>query len=167
MSPDGRQVAFVSIGGGRRQIWIRSFDSLLSRALAGTEGALSPFWSADGLSLGFFANNKLKRIAISGGDAFTICDARTGGGATWNRDDVILFAPAVEAGLLRVPATGGTPTPVTTLDPSHGEGAHVSPVFLADGRHYVFAVLGRDNTGIYLGALGLRDALAPPAGRWS
>ena len=88
-----------------------------------------------------------------------------GGGATWNRDDVILFAPSIDAGLLRVPATGGTPTPVTTLDASHGEAAHMSPVFLADGRHFVFGVIGRDNGGIYLGALDSTDADADPLGR--
>jgi hypothetical protein len=53
----------------------------------------------------------------------------------------------------RVPATGGTPTPVTTLDASHAEAAHMMPVFLADGRHFVFGLIGRDNAGIYLGAL--------------
>ena len=50
MSPDGRQVAFVGLADGQRQIWLRSFDSLVSRPLAGSEGASVPFWSPDGLS---------------------------------------------------------------------------------------------------------------------
>jgi len=154
MSPDGRQVAFVALAAGPRQVWLRSFDSLVSRPLAASEGASAPFWSPDGLSVGFFADGKLKRVAISGGDAVVICNAQSGGGATWNRDDVILFASSIDTGLSRVAATGGTPTPVTTLDASHAEAAHLSPVFLADGRHFVFGVIGRDNSGIYLGELG-------------
>ena len=62
---------------------------------------------------GSLPSNRLKRVSISGGDVATICDARYGGGATWNRDGVILFAPAIDSALFRVPATGGTPTPVT------------------------------------------------------
>ena len=77
---------------------------------------------------------------------------------------MILFAASIDTGLSRVAATGGTPTPVTTLDASHAEAAHMSPVFLADGRHFVFGVIGRDNSGIYLGALDSTDADADPHG---
>ena len=92
-------------------------------------------------------------MSISGGDVATICDARYGGGATWNRDGVILFAPAIESALFRVPATGGTPTPVTVLDTSHGESAHIHPLFLPDGRHFLFGILGSDTAGQYVASL--------------
>ena len=153
ISPDGRRVAFAAVVNKERQLWVRSFDSLDARLLAGTEGASSPFWSPDGANLGFFAGNKLKRVSASGNDVITLCDARGGGGATWNRDDVILFAPGVDDGLYRVPAGGGAATPVTTLDRSQGEAGYFSPVFLPDGRQYVAALIGSDKGGIYLGAL--------------
>ena len=108
----------------RRGLWLHSFDSLVSRPIPGTEGAFGPFWSPDGLAVGFFTQNRLKRVSISGGDVATICEARFGGGATWNRDGVILFAPGIDTALFRVSAAGGTPTPVTVLDPAHGESAH-------------------------------------------
>jgi hypothetical protein len=82
-----------------------------------------------------------------------ICDARFGGGATWNRDGVIVFAPAVDGALLRVAATGGTPTPVTVLDPAHRESAHVGPLFLPDGRHFLFGIVGGDTAGHYVASL--------------
>ena len=125
----------------------------ISRALPGTEGAFGPFWSPDGLAVGFFTHDRLKRVSISGGDVATICDARYGGGATWNRDGVILFAPAIDSALFRVPATGGTPTPVTVLDPAHEEGAHVKPLFLPDGRHFLFGIIGGDTAGQYVASL--------------
>ena len=154
VSPDGRHLVFAGMGADKRRgLWLHSFDSLVSRALPGTEGAFGPFWSPDGLAVGFFTHDRLKRVSISGGDVATICDARYGGGATWNRDGVILFAPAIESALFRVPATGGTPTPVTVLDTSHGESAHIHPLFLPDGRHFLFGILGSDTAGQYVASL--------------
>jgi hypothetical protein len=83
----------------------------------------------------------------------TICEARFGGGGTWNRDGVIVFAPGVDTGLFRVPAAGGTPTPVTVLDPAHEESGHVGPVFLPDGRHFVFSIIGGDAAGTHVASL--------------
>jgi Tol biopolymer transport system component len=155
VSPDGHRLAFVaSVEGQRRpHAWLRSFDSLESRPLAGTEGASGLFWSPDGSTLGFFADGKLKRVPVSGGDVATICDARGGSGATWNRDDVILFTPSVDSPLSRVPAAGDTPVPVTSLDPARQESAHMWPAFLPDGRHYVFVSGGGEKAGVYLGSL--------------
>jgi Tol biopolymer transport system component len=82
-----------------------------------------------------------------------ICDARFGGGATWNRDGVIVFAPAIDAALFRVAAAGGTPTAVTVLDPAHEESAHLNPLFLPDGRHFLFVTSGRDTSGTYVASL--------------
>ena len=154
LSPDGRHLVFAGMGADKRRgLWLHSFDSLVSRALPGTEGAFGPFWSPDGLAVGFFTFNRLKRVSVSGGDVATICDARYGGGATWNRDGVILFAPAIDSALFRVPATGGTPTPVTELDAAREEGAHVKPQFLPDGRRFVFGIVGGDTAGQYVASL--------------
>jgi Tol biopolymer transport system component len=153
VSPDGRHLVFTVLGDNKRSLWLRSFDSLVARALPGTEGAFGPFWSPDSLAVGFFTQNSLKRTSISGGDVATICEARFGGGATWNRDSVIVFAPAIDSPLFRVAAAGGSPTPVTTLDPVHEESAHMGPLFLPDGRHFLFSIAGRDNSGTYVASL--------------
>jgi serine/threonine protein kinase len=160
VSPDGRHLAFVGISPGKgRSLWLQSFDSVVGRPLAGTEGALAPFWSPDGRDVGFFAHNQLKRVSISGGDVTVVCEARGDaaggpGGGTWNRDGVILFAPSVDGGLFRVPADGGTPTPATTLDSARQESAHVGPVFLPDGRHYLyFSLAGPERSGHYVASL--------------
>jgi Tol biopolymer transport system component len=156
VSPDGLRLAFLAtVEGQRRRAYVRSFDSVEARPLAGSEGATALFWSPDGTVLGFFADGKLKRVPVSGGDVTTICDARGGGGASWSRDDVILFA-SIDAGLSRVPAAGGTPSSVTELDPARKEGAHMWPAFLPDGRHYAFVNIGAKR-GVYLGALDSPD----------
>jgi Tol biopolymer transport system component len=154
VSPDGNHLAFTAIGpDNRRRLWLHSFDSIESRPVAGTEGAFGAFWSPDGLAIGFFTPDRLKRVSIAGGDVTVICDAQFGGGATWNRDGVIVFAPRSDMPLYRVPATGGTPTPLTSLDAARGDGAHLRPLFLPDGRHFVFVAIGGDAAGSYVASL--------------
>ena len=154
LSPDGRRVAFVlRNAAGRDQIWIRSLDALAAQPLAGTDGAWTPFWSADSRSLAFFADGKLKKIDVAGGTPITLCDVGGPGvGGTWNQDGVILFGPGGNTALQKVSSSGGIATPATTLAP--GEGGHLRPVFLPDGRHFFFRV---NNGGIYVAALDSSD----------
>jgi serine/threonine protein kinase/Tol biopolymer transport system component len=154
VSPNGRQLAFTATGpDNRRRLWLHSFDSIESRPMAGTEGAFGAFWSPDGRAIGFFTPDRLKRVSVAGGDVAVICDAQFGGGATWNRDGVIVFAPRIDTPLYRVAATGGTPVPVTTLDALRGEGAHMKPLFLPDGRHFLFVAVGGEASGSYVASL--------------
>ena len=159
ISPDGRHLVFVAISGGKTSLWVRPLDSHRAVELAGTEGASYPFWSPDGQLIGFFAGNKLKKIAVSGGPPQAICDAGDGRGGTWNREGEIVFAPSLGDVLYRVSATGGPATPVTTLDPLHAENSHRWPYFLPDNRHFVYWVRCsmQEFQGLYLGSLGSKD----------
>ena len=138
LSPDGRHLAFTAALDGRAQLWVRDLDGLTARALTGTDGATYPFWSPDSRSIGFFAGGKLKKIEAAGGPALTLCDASAGRGASWSKNDVILFSPASFAGLSRVSAAGGAPVPVTTPDQAASESAHRHPWFLPDGHHFLY-----------------------------
>src|SRR6185436_1626701 len=145
--------------GGQRLLWIQSFDSLQARLLPDTDQASGPFWSPDGRQIGFFTPSSLKRIAVDGVESKFIADAGGGGGgATWNRDGVIVFAAGVDVGLSRVSAEGGPVTELTRLDVAHNESAHLSPVFLGDGKHFVFRSLATENAGTYVASL---DSPAP------
>jgi hypothetical protein len=57
LSPDGRQLVFVASGEGPARLWLRPLDKTTAQPLAGTEGASFPFWSPDGLVLGFFGQS--------------------------------------------------------------------------------------------------------------
>jgi Tol biopolymer transport system component len=139
LSPDGRRLAFVaSTRDGLPALWVRPIDSLRAEPLSGTNGATYPFWSPDGRSVAFFAGGKIKKIEISGGTAFTVCDATDGRGGSWGRHGDILFTPSVNSGLYRVSASGGAATPVTALDPARFENSHRWPWFLPDGRHFLY-----------------------------
>ena len=96
---------------------------------------------------------------MSGGPAETLCDVVNFVGGTWTRDDVILFSDTSKNGIMRVPAHGGTPVQVTTVDKARAEGGHFNPWALADGRHFLYqrASSTDGNRGIYVG-----DANATP-----
>ena len=150
LSPDGRQVVFAASGEGGSRLWLRALVTTSAKPLAGTGGATYPFWSPDGRSVGFFADGKLKRLDLDGGEPQTLATAVPRGGS-WNADGDILFAPNTGSPLFRVPAAGGQTRAVTTLDQ---QASHRYPFFLADGRHFVFLAQGPpDTAGIYLGSL--------------
>ncbi len=160
ISPDGRFVVFrLNTGDGKELLWMRAIGSLEARPLVGTDGAAQPFWSPDSRSVGFFANGQLKRIDVSSGALQTICDAPSNWSGAWGRDGTIVFSRGIASGLYRVPATGGTPVQVTTVDPSNNEIEHIWPYFLPDGRHFLFFVRNAqpDNSAIYVGTLDLKN----------
>jgi serine/threonine protein kinase len=108
-SPDGRRVAFVAQDALEKPaIWIRSLASQVAERLAGTERASGPFWSPDGKFIGFFAEGKLKKIALAGGPVVNICNAAVDLGASWSTSGDIVFAPLNRTTLFRVSAAGGT-----------------------------------------------------------
>jgi Tol biopolymer transport system component len=141
ISPDGRYIAMSARTSPTMiSIYLRSMDAVDLKLLPGTEGGAGMFWSPDSQHLGFVADNKLKRIDISGGPPQTICALGTSGftGATWNSDGVVVFG-TFPGPLMRVSALGGEP--VNLFELRDGEVAHAFPVFLPDGRHVLFAAV--------------------------
>ena len=138
LSPDGRHLALVTVDDQRRtQLWVRSMSSEVAERVAGADGATYPFWSPDGESIGFFAERQLKRVAAAGGPPIVICDAEDGRGGTWNQQGIIVFAPRTFSPLMKVPASGGTPEPVTQLDPQKYI-ANRWPHFLPGGDQFLY-----------------------------
>src|SRR5262245_11373767 len=137
LSPDGRALAYVA-GTVTRQLWVRRLDQVAAQPLAGTEASGWPFWSPDGRSLGFFADGKLKRVDLTGGAPQVLADAAPPGiSGAWHSDGTIVFSGSGGSGRLRrVPASGGTPEPITR-QPA-GQGAAFVTQFLPDGRHVLF-----------------------------
>jgi serine/threonine protein kinase len=154
LSPDGRIAAFIASGSGKSGLWVRPLDGDSARFLAGTDGAAYPFWSPDSKSLAFFAGSRLLRVDQAGGAPSAICDYGAGPrGGAWTSDGNILYA-LLAGGLFQVPATGGTPVPLTTLDASRGESSHRWPQALPGGRFLYFVRSDQPgNSGIYAASL--------------
>ena len=161
VSPDGRYVAYRTGTEGPGPVWIQRLGDTAARQLPGTEGMGTPFWSPDGRFVGITGVTGLHTVALTGASApHQVCGCPmslgTGTmslGATWARDGTILFSQA--SGLSRVPAAGGEIRPVTTLSENEGDFAHQHPVFLPDGRRFLFLVKSTrsDRTGVYLSSL--------------
>jgi serine/threonine protein kinase/Tol biopolymer transport system component len=140
IAPQGRRIAYVANDRGRTLLYIRSMEAFEAKSIPGTEGAQYPFFSPDGEWVGFFAERKLKRVAVRGGSPVSICDAATlGHGGSWSPDGTIVFDPG-DVGLMRVSAAGGTPEPVTSQDQSIDTGNISWPYFLPGGRALVATV---------------------------
>ena len=146
LSPDGRQLAFLGReGSGVFRLWIRSLDSLVAEPLAGTERVQMAAWAPNSRSLAFVAAGQLRKIDIAGGPPITITERATNTGLAWSVGDVILFSPERGA-LFSVPAAGGMPVQVTTLDAAAGDRGHWNPYFLPDGRHFLYSSVGSPET---------------------
>ena len=144
LSPDGTLLAYAAhlAGTDAPYLYLRSLDELAEpQRLAPTEDWVWwPFFSPDGESVGFFDTGlqELKRVSVRGGPP-TLLDDRVGGGGTWLPDGWIITSQRSKDGgviLYRIPETGGTPEPLTTLEAE--ERAHVYPHALPGGEHVLF-----------------------------
>jgi eukaryotic-like serine/threonine-protein kinase len=132
---------------------VRPLDGSTARLIAGTEGANYPFWSPDSKSIGFFVANKLMRVDLAVGAPLAVCDAAVVRGAAWSSDGRMLIGTMAD-GLLQVPASGGTPSPLTTLRVSPGDAFHRWPQVLPGGRFLYWVQSAKsENTGTYLASL--------------
>jgi Tol biopolymer transport system component len=162
LSPDGRMVAFVATSEGKSLIRVRPLDSPAAQPLAGTEGAHAIFWSGDSRDIGFFAQGRVKRVPATGGLVQVICNENDRE-AAWSTQGVVLIGGQAGKPLLRVPAAGGQPAPVTELDKSRKEISHDYPDFLPDGRHFLYMARseagesGRQEYEVYLGSLDSKE----------
>jgi serine/threonine-protein kinase len=141
LSPDGTRIATVVGDDNATNLFIRSMDQLEGSKLASGEGVGSPyqpFFSPDGKWLGYVTSNELLKVPVSGGAALKLCDVERSRGASWGPDDTIIFTPTPNSPLFRVPAAGGEPEAITTLDAEAGEATHRWPQVLPSGKAVVF-----------------------------
>ena len=145
VSADGRHVAFVGQKGSESRIWVRSFDTLESRALTGTEGGFAPFWSADNRSLGFFAGGKLKkdRSGRWPGDRLVRRAARSQ--RHMESPGVIVFSPAGGTRASESPGLGWTAPACDDAGSRRGRPRQTR--FLPDGRHFLYRMTSGRRTG--------------------
>ena len=149
LSPDGSQLAYVSVAKDRRrQLCVRELDKFNAEPLPDTENAFDPFFSPDGQWLAFFTQDTATKSTLwklkLGGNEPRISLAKRRGrlttrskvsdftpsvnfyGGSWS-DDVIVFCSydpddTENAGysLFKVSAFGGTPKIIFKTDsPSH------------------------------------------------
>ena len=140
LSPDGSHLVYVAREGDQTRLYLRSLDQLQAKPISGSEGATTAFFSPDGRWVGFYGDNKVKKLPLDGGVPIALCDAPLPVGASWGSDGTIVFTPGDSSGLFRVSASGGTPQVVTTPDPGKGESSHRWPDVLPGGKAILFTI---------------------------
>jgi serine/threonine-protein kinase len=148
LSRDGTEIAYVGRSGDTTQIFLRRLDRLDSQPLAGTVNATSPFFSPDGEWVAFFADGKLKKVSVHGGDATTLCDAPVNRSGSWGPDNEIVFA-TIFSGVMRVSANGGPPETLNAPDGSKGELSYRWPEILPAGNAVMFVIAGAKDIGFF------------------
>ena len=139
LSPDGSRLVFVATGTDQKQrIYVRSLDQLKATSLGGTETAREPFFSPDGQWIGFFADGKLKKISVQGGEPVTLCDSLGGLGGSWGDDGTIVFESSTNFPLYKVSSSGGAPQPLITFDKEAGEITQRWPQMLPGSKVVLF-----------------------------
>ncbi len=133
ISPDGRYLVLYGVDiHGTNRLMLRDLGSGTTRLLV--ENALPGCWSPDSRQYAYLAEGKLKVIPIDGGPARTVCDAQPEGTPTWLGDTILLSQYSRNPGLHRVPAAGGTPERLTSIE------SRVAfwPSFLPDGQRFLY-----------------------------
>ena len=131
ISPDGAQIVYAANG----RLYLRSMSDQDAKTIAGTEiyqSVTNPVFSPDGRSLAFHATSDqtIKKIAVTGGAAVTVCAATMPFGMSWGPNGIV-FSQGSQ-GIWLVSGDGGTPrSALVTL--KDGE-VSASPQMLPGGR---------------------------------
>ena len=129
-------MAFVA----NAHLYLRSMSEFDARPIPIAENVQkfvsNPTFSPDGGSIAFWsgADQTIKRTAVTGGVAVTICPATSPFGMAWGTNSIV-FAQA--EGIMRVSADSGQPERIVDTT---GEGVTNSPQMLPDGQTLLFTL---------------------------
>lgn len=145
ITPDGTRLVYVLERDGVTQLYLRGIDQSEAIPVPHTEGAFSPFFSPDGHWVGYFAQNKLKRVSVSGGVPIDLADAPNPYGGSWGTDGRILFAPDEGRRPSRVRETGGIPESILV---KNSGGSFRQPDILPGGRAAIVSNALQGSVGV-------------------
>ena len=146
ISKDGRLIALVLTRDNVNQLHVLDLTTDEWQSLPGTDGAREPFFSPDAQAGRLRDEWQADADVARGRSAGQICTVADMRGGSWGDDDQIVFGTQAR-GLMRVAATGGTPTAITAVNESADESGHRYPFLLPNGGGVVFTVMTRDNGG--------------------
>jgi Tol biopolymer transport system component len=160
VSPDGGRIAYYKADeGGGTTLVVQALATGEVREISSLTSAVpqrdSFFWSPDSRQLVVGSGSGAQMFDLASGSARALCECRYTGGA-WSRDGTILLGafgtgPGSE-GISRVSSTSSGRKPATTVDASRRE-RDTFPVFLPDGRRFLFTRSSTDGVATHVGSL--------------
>ncbi len=156
VSPNGSHVAYSVNGQDSYQLYLKALDQFTAEAMPGTDGGEFPVFSPDGAWMAFSDRSNermLKKIPVAGGPTFTIGPGWFAGGGDWGPGDTIVYSAA--QGLVKISASGGAASPLTTIDTGSGETIHNRPQFLP-GNRLLFTVISKSPESPQFAVLDLK-----------
>ncbi|MDX1555372.1 MAG: hypothetical protein R3212_05045 [Xanthomonadales bacterium] len=161
LSPDGRWLVYVGRFDGGSRLYLHNLGTFESpSALAGTEGAIHPFFSPDGAWIGFVTDDKVKRVSLDGQEVQSIAAATAPVSARWVDEDTIYLFDEQANAVSRVQVGSGVTERLIYSD------SHRFNDVLQDGRHALASRFPASIDGDqgHIEAVNLEDGSATPLG---
>lgn len=149
ISPDSTHLVYVGeLDNKDTELYIRSMDNLQIKPIPGTIGAHNPFFSPNGQWVGFFTDEQLKKVSLTGGEPLTLLkDIQWGVAAfgSWADDGTIVFSiHSGNRGLQRIPDNGGQKAETLVApDPEDGKVYYCYPQVLPGGNAILYSHVSR------------------------
>jgi serine/threonine-protein kinase len=157
ITSDGARIVYYTGGTSQRSFAVQRLDTASPVSLNAIQSG-GHFLSPDDAWIGYYdiRENSLKKMPILGGPSVPITREIIGlRGASWAPDDTIIFGTSTPDGLWLVPAAGGKPVQLTTVDRSQSGFNHAWPDVLPGGRAVLFTILSSDAESARIALLDL------------
>jgi hypothetical protein len=125
ISPDGTRIVYSSDG----KLWVRELGAQEPHELVAAGNPRNYFWSPDSSLVAYIAEDRLWKVAASGGQRAVVTVLRqalgSGVGATWEPDGRIVFTTATPGtGLQQVSSSGGDFSTLLAAEPGTEQDFH-------------------------------------------
>ncbi len=155
LSPDGRYLAYVGeTGDGVTKLFLRNLSESSFAPVPSTDDAIFPFFSPDSQWLGFLTNDKVKKVAVTGGAPVTLMDADSPTFARWLLDDQVYVAGRQGRTMMRTSSGGGAE--VSLLDEGFPRNSWITDV-LPQGTHVILTTRSSTSVSADRGSVTLLD----------
>jgi hypothetical protein len=143
-------IAYVAAAAGEApRLLLRRLNAASEQVIDAALDVRDPFFSPDGLSIGFIAGDIIRTVSIVNGQSRVICRAPRGESPSWSAGSIVFgeSGDLPSGGIRRVAEDGGPVDMLSIPDRAAGENLHLSPQLLPDGRTVMYTVRGLAGTG--------------------